>query len=68
MFVVGFAAHQQMHEMLWDSMLAYKELVEEKGEVIIDFGLIPNPFAPLLPLVILGLLLTSALLIDAILH
>jgi hypothetical protein len=57
-----------MSEMLWKSMLAYKELVEETGGPIVDYGLIPNPFAPLFPLVLLGLFSTVVLLIDQIRH
>jgi hypothetical protein len=66
--VGGFIAYQQMSEMRWESMLAYKELVEETGGIIIDFGLIPNPFAPLFPLVLLGLFSTIVLLIDEVRH
>ncbi len=67
--VGGFIGSRQMSEMLWKSVLAYKELVEEKYEgLIIDYGLIPNPFSPLFPLVLLGLFLTVVLLIDEIRH
>jgi len=66
--VAGFFAYQQMYEMLWKSMLAYKELVEETGGPIIDYGLIPNPFAPIVPLIVLCLFLTIVLLIDEIRH
>jgi len=66
--VGGFIAYEQMSEMLWKSMLAYKKLVEETGGLIIDYGLIPNPFAPLFLLVLLGLFSTVVLLIDEIRH
>ena len=61
--VGGFFAYREMSQMLWKSLMAYKELVEETGGLIIDFGLIPNPFAPLLPLVLLGLFLAIVLLV-----
>lgn len=61
--VGGFYAYRQMSEMLWKTMWDYKKLVEETGGLIIDYGLIPNPFAPLLPLVLLVLFSTIALLI-----
>jgi len=66
--VGGFIAYEQMSEMLWKSLLAYKRLVEETGGLIIDYGFIPNPFAPLLPLVLLGLFSTIVLLIDEVRH
>jgi hypothetical protein len=66
--VAGFFAYQQMYEMLWKSMLAYKELREETGGPIIDYGLIPNPFAPLAPLIFLSLFLTIVLLVDEVRH
>jgi len=47
--VGGFIAYEQMSEMLEKSLLAYKKLFEETHGVIIDYGLIPNPFAPLFP-------------------
>lgn len=60
--VGGFYAYREMSQMLWKSQMAYKELYEETGGRIIDFGLIPNPFAPLLPLVLLGLFSAIVLL------
>jgi len=48
----------------WD----YKELYEETHGIIIDYGLTPNPFASLFPLVLLGLFLTLVLLIDQVRH
>jgi hypothetical protein len=64
----GFFAYERMSDMLWKSLWDYKELVEKTGGRIIDYGLIPNPFAPLLPLVLLGLFLTIVLLVDEICH
>jgi hypothetical protein len=64
----GFIAYQQMSEMLWKSMNAYKHLVEETNGITVDSGLIPNPFAPLLPIVLLGLFSTIVLLIDEVRH
>ncbi len=46
----------------------YKELYEETHGLIIDYGLTPNPFAPLVPLTLLGLFLTAVLFIDQVLH
>jgi len=66
--VGGFFAYKQMSGMLWKLRWDYKELVEKTGGLIIDYGLTPNPFAPLLPLVLLGLVLTIALLVDEIRH
>lgn len=66
--IAGFFAYQQMYEMLWKSMLAYKELVEETGGRIIDYGLIPNPFVIVAPLIFLGLFATIVLLIDEVSH
>jgi hypothetical protein len=44
-------------------------LEEIHGGHIIDHpGLTPNPFAPIIPLVLLGLLLTAVLLVDQIRH
>ena len=62
----GFFAYERMSGMLWKSLSNYKELLEKIGGRHIDYGLIPNPFAPLLPLVLLGLFLTIALLADEI--
>ena len=64
----GFFAYEQMSDMLWKSLWDYKKLLEKTGGPIIDYGLIPNPFAPLLPLVLLGLFLTIVLLVDEIRH
>jgi len=64
----GFFAYEQMSDMLSKLQWDYKELVEKTEGVIIDYGLNPNPFAPLLPLVLLGLFLTIVLLIDEIRH
>ena len=64
----GFFAYKQMSDMLWKLRMDYKELYEKTGGLIIDYGLIPNPFAPLIPLVLLGLFLTIVLLVDEIRH
>ena len=64
--VGGFIAYEEMsgkyHKLQWD----YKVLLDETGEVITDFGVTPNPFAPLLPLVLFGLFLTVVLLVDEV--
>ena len=64
--VGGFIAYEEMSgrysKLLWD----YKVLLEETGELIIDFAILPNPFAPLLPLVLFGLFLTIVLLVDEV--
>jgi hypothetical protein len=67
--VGGFIAYEQMSETIsrleWD----YKVLYEEThGLIIDDFIIIPNPFAPLFPLGLLGLFLTLVLLIDQVRH
>ena len=64
----GFIAYQQMSETMWKLMWNYKKLYEETHGAIIDYGLMPNPFAPLFPLVLLGLFLTIVLLIDEVRH
>jgi len=64
----GFFAYEQMSDMLWKLRWDYKELLDKTGGPIIDYGLIPNPFAPLLPLVLLDLFLTIVLLVDEIRH
>jgi hypothetical protein len=66
--VGGFIAYQQMSEILWKSMSAYAELLWETGGRHIDYGGVPNPFAPIFPLVLLGLFLTVVLLIDEVRH
>jgi len=66
--VGGFIAYQQMYGMLWSHMMAYKKLLEETGGPIIDYAPVPNPFAPLLPLALLGLFLTIVLLFDEVRH
>jgi len=64
--VGGFFAYRQMSGTILELEAEYKKLYEETHGGIIDFGLNPNPFAPLVPLVLLGLLLTLVLLIDQI--
>jgi len=64
----GFFACEQMSDMLWKLRWDYKEVLDKTGGLIIDYGLIPNPFRPLLPLVLLGLFLTIVLLVDEIRH
>jgi len=64
--VGGFYAYEQMSNMYWKLAWSYKKLYEETHGIIIDFGLVPNPFSPLIPLVLLGLFLTIVLLIDEV--
>ena len=64
----GFFAYERMSGMLWKSMMNYYKLYRETGGREVIYGLIPNPFAPLLPLVLLGLFLTIVLLVDEICH
>jgi len=66
--VGGLVAYQQMVDMIWVLRLDYKALVEETGGPIIDYGLVPNPFASLYLLALLGLLLLLVLLFDDIRH
>ena len=61
--VGGFFAYREMSQMLLKSQMAYIELVEATGGRHVDFGLIPNPFAPLLPLVLLGFICAVVLLV-----
>jgi hypothetical protein len=62
--VGGFIAYMEMSDRYWKLELAYKKLFEEHNPVIVDFGMTPNPFAPLLPLVLFGAFLTIVLLAD----
>lgn len=62
--VGGFIAYAEMSDRYFKLKLAYKELYEEHNPLIIDFGIAPNPFAPLLPLVLFGAFLTIVLLAD----
>jgi hypothetical protein len=64
--VGGFIAYEQMSDTMSKLMWDYKQLYEETHEVIIDYGIISNPFAPLFPLVILGLFLAVVLLVDEV--
>jgi len=66
--VGGFIAYEQMSETMTRLKWDYKVLYEETHDLIIDFGLNPNPFAPLIPLVLFGLFLTVVLLIDQVRH
>ena len=70
--VGGFIAYEQMSETMHRLELNIKELLEEAYPDLRDgpgSGLSPpNPFAPLIPLVLLGLLLTLVLLIDQVRH
>jgi hypothetical protein len=66
MLVGGFIAYEQMSEAMLKLQMDYKNLYEETHELIIDYGLVPNPFAPLFPLGLLGLLLTAVLLIEQV--
>ena len=64
----GHIAYQQMSQTYGRLQWDYMELFEEAHGLHIDFGLDPNPFAPLIPLVLLGLFLTLALFADEIRH
>jgi len=64
--VGGFFAYEEMSERYWKLMYDYVTLFEETRGLHITPGLITNPFAPLLPLVLLGLFLTIVLLIDEV--
>jgi hypothetical protein len=67
--VGGFFAYEHMSQTLSRLRAELKALYEEiHGGLIVDFVVDPNPFAPLIPLVILGLLLTAVLLADQIRH
>jgi hypothetical protein len=66
--VGGFIAYEQMSETMSRLEWNYKKLYEETHGIIIDYGLTPDPFAPLFPLTLLGLFLTAVLLIDQVHH
>ncbi len=67
--VGGFIAYEQMLETISRLRQDYTELLWETHGVIIEYGLYPpNPFAPLFPLVLLGLFLTAVLLVDQVRH
>jgi len=67
--VGGFIAYEQMSDTMWKLMMDYKQLYEETHDgPIIDYGAVPNPFAPLFPMVLLGLTLTVVLLVDEVRH
>ena len=66
--VGGFIAYQQMSETISGLERMYMELYEETHDLWVTFGLTPNPFAPFIPLVLLGLFLTLVLLVDQIRH
>jgi len=66
--VGGFIAYEQMSQTIWRLEMDYKVLYEETHDLLITFGLTPNPFAPLIPLVLLGLFLTVVLLVDQVRH
>jgi len=62
----GFIAYRQMFGLLWSYMMDYKRLLEQTGGPIVNYGLVPNPFLFLLPIVLLGLFSATALLIDEV--
>ena len=66
--VGGFIAYEQMSQTVWRLEMDYKALYEETHDLIIDFMPNPNPFAPLIPLVLLGLFLTAVLLVNQVRH
>ena len=66
--VGGFMAYQQMSETVSGLERMYLELYEETNGLWVTFGLTPNPFAPLIPLVLFGLFLAVVLLVDQVRH
>ncbi len=65
----GFIAYEQMSEAMARLRWDYKVLLEEThGGLIVDYMIDPNPFAPLIPLVLLGLFLTLVLIADQLSH
>jgi hypothetical protein len=68
--VGGLVATMQTSEAYSKWTRAYKQLYEEThpGGLIIDFGLGPNSFVPLIFPILLGLVLTVVLLIDQVRH
>ena len=64
--VGGFIAYREMSDRYWKLSWAYIDLLVETGGLWITPGMLPNPFAPLLPLVLFGLFLTIVLLVDEV--
>jgi len=64
--VGGFIAYQQMSERYYELLWDYKKLAREVEGLITDFGILPNPFAPILLLVLFGVFLTIVLLVDEV--
>ena len=56
----GFIAYEQLSETIWRLKWDYKQLYEETHDLIIDYGPEPNPFAPLVPLILSSILLAVA--------
>ena len=64
--VGGLIAYEEMSGRYSRLCRDYEELVWETEGIHIDPAFLPNPFAPLLPLVLFGLLLTIVLLVDEV--
>jgi hypothetical protein len=64
MFAFAWRDHQQMSEMLWALRMDYKALALRADGLIIDFGLDPPLFAPVVLMFLVCLLLTIVLLAD----
>ena len=65
-FVFAWCDHQQMSEMLWATRMNYKALALRADGRIIDFGLDPPLFAPVVLMFLVCLLLTIVLLADEV--
>jgi hypothetical protein len=68
--VIGgvLAAYRQLSATLSRWQWEYKQLYEATHDLVIDFGIIPNPFLPWLGLLLLSFCGTLGLLIDQIQH
>lgn len=65
-FAFAWRDHQQTIEMLWTLRMDYKALVLRADGIIIDFGLDPPLFAPVVLMLLVCLLPTIVLLADEI--
>jgi hypothetical protein len=66
MFAFAWRGHQQTSEMLWTLRMDYKALVLRADGIIIDYGLDPPLFVPVVLIFSVCLLLTTVLLADEI--
>lgn len=63
-----FNGYEEMSAQIWRLAGQNKELMEQLTGIHADYGSVPNPFAPLIPLEILSLAIIILLLIDEVRH